>query len=285
MNETPTPGPDGAWRVAGLFVYPVKGLGGVALASARVEPWGLEGDRRWMVVDEEGVFLTQRQLPALAALRAAPLPGGLALHDREGATLDVETPGPGAARIETRVWRDAVTPRLAASRAHAWLSLRLGRACRLVHMDDPGTARPVDLEFGRPEDRVSFADGFPLLVSSEASLRDLNRRLETQNPPEAAVPMSRFRANVVVAGGEAWVEDGWARLAIGAVPCRAVKPCGRCVVTTIDQDTGETNEATEPLRTLGTFRRNTRGKIVFGQNVVPDGTGRIAVGDPVRPLS
>jgi uncharacterized protein YcbX len=160
--------------------------------------------------------------------------------------------------------------------ADEWLSEAIGSPCRLVYMADPERARPVDPEYGRAEDRVSFADGFPMLVTTQASLDDLNAQLE--HP----IPMNRFRPNLVVAGGEAWAEDRWRGLLVGDVMFRVAKECARCVVTTIDQRTAEKSPQSEPLRTLAKFRRKD-GNVMFGQNLVPDRRGILRIGDPVVP--
>ena len=146
-------------------------------------------------------------------------------------------------------------------------------------MADAAGARPVDPDYARPEDRVSFADGYPLLVTNEASLVDLNRRLDRP------VPMDRFRTNLRVAGAAAWAEDGWGHLHVGGAEFFVAKTCDRCVVTTVDQATGRKAEDNEPLRTLGGFRRDPRGRTIFGQNLIPRRLGRIAVGDAVEVLA
>ena len=264
-------------HVAEIRIYPVKGLRGRPVAEALVEPWGLAGDRRYMVVDAEtGRFLSQRELPRMAVLEAAPRPGGLDLSGPGLGLLAVDEPGPDAPARDVTVWRDRVQARDAGEEPATWLSGALGRACRLVRMVDPAAARRVDPDFAEPGDRVSFADGFPLLVTNAASLDDLDKRLG------APVSMDRFRTNVVVTGAEAWAEDGWQTLQIGSVPFVGTKDCARCAVTTVDQDTGERSPEAEPLRTLAQFRRKAGGRIIFGQNLIPRGTGRIALGDPVH---
>ena len=264
-------------RVAEIRIYPVKGLRGRPVADAVVEPWGLAGDRRYMVVDETGKFLSQRELPRMAVLEAALRPGGLNLSGPGLGLLAVDEPGPEVPSRDVTVWRDRVPARDAGNAAAVWLSAALGRACRLVHMADPAAARQVDPDFSESQDRVSFADGFPVLVTNAASLADLNARLPVP------IPMDRFRTNIAVVEAEAWAEDGWQRLHIGPVPFAGTKDCARCAVTTVDQDTGERSPENEPVRTLAQFRRKAGGRIIFGQNLIPRGTGRIAVGDTVRP--
>jgi len=263
-------------RLVEIRRYPVKSLRGHALTEATIERVGVLGDRRWMIVDETGRFLTQRQAPKLAQIVAEPTEDGVILrHERMGA-LRLDFPDERAAVETVIIWRDTVKARLAAP-ASDYLSSFLGRAARLVYLDDV-RARPVNPEFGRNDDRVSFADGFPLLITSTASLDDLNRRLD------APVPMDRFRANLVVSGAPAWAEDTWRRIRVGPLTLRVVKPCARCIVPTLDPLTGEPPDGNEPLETLARFRRNREGGIMFGQNAIPDDSGRLAVGDVVEAI-
>jgi hypothetical protein len=176
------------------------------------------------------------------------------------------------------VWGSKVRAVAAGKEADDWLSHLLDREVRLVYLDDP-TRRPVDQDFGDPGDRVSFADGFPLLLTSAGSLEALGDWLTEDG--DSPVPMTRFRPNVVVAGAPAWAEDGWRRIRIGTVPFRVAKPCGRCVVTTIDQVTAERGR--QPLELLGRRRRFGQ-ELVFGQNLIPDIPGSIRVGDPIQVL-
>ena len=176
------------------------------------------------------------------------------------------------------VWGSTVLAAAAGPEGDAWFSAYLGRRVRLVYLDDP-TRRPVDPEYGRDGDVVSFADGYPLLLTSTGSLDELGRWLtEDGGQP---VPMTRFRPSVVVTGAPPWAEDRWRRIRIGAVEFRIVKPCGRCVVTTTDQITGE--RGPQPLKMLGRRRRFGQ-QLVFGQNMIPDGPGTIRAGDPVEIL-
>jgi len=256
-----------------LFIYPVKGLRGIAVQEAVVEPWGLQGDRRWMVVDSGGRYLTQRDLPGMARIAAVPDAGGITLSAEGMVPLHVPLP---RLSVEVLVWRDRVRAQEAGPDAAAWLSRALGHPCRLVHMGDPAAARPVDGRYARPDDRVSFADGFPVLVVNAASLDDLNARMAQP------VPMDRFRTNLVVSGAPAWAEDGWRTLDVGPVRFRGPKTCARCVVVTTDQATGARPRDREPLRTLTGFRRDDSGRVIFGMNLIPDGGGRIAVGMEVQ---
>jgi uncharacterized protein YcbX len=185
--------------------------------------------------------------------------------------------------VPVEIFRDKVEAVPAQDEAvHAWCSSHLGIGVRLVYLDDPATRRPIAPEYARPGETVSFADGFPLLLTTTASLDALNSLIaHGEHAGEGPLPMNRFRPNVVVTGTAAWAEDGWSRLTIGDVPFRVAKTCGRCVVTTTDQDTGERGR--EPLFSLGRHRR-LDGKLVFGQNLVPLSRGTIRVGDPLTIL-
>ncbi|MFF7731830.1 MOSC N-terminal beta barrel domain-containing protein [Streptomyces sp. NPDC007984] len=267
-----------------IHVHPVKAVRGVAPREVAVEPWGPAGDRRWVLIDDGGKVVTQRLLPRLALVAAEPSPGGgIRLSAPGMPPLTVSVPRSSSATVPVEIFRDKVEAVLAEDEAaHAWVSSCLGVAVRLAYMDDPATRRPVTPEYARPGETVSFADGFPLLLTTTASLAALNSLIaQGEYAGEGPLPMNRFRPNVVVSGTPAWAEDGWSRLAIGDVTFRVAKPCGRCVVTTTDQGTGERGR--EPLHSLGRHRR-VDGKLVFGQNLVPLSRGTIRVGDPVSIL-
>jgi uncharacterized protein YcbX len=264
-------------RLQDIFVFPLKSASALARASARVGARGLDDDRRWLAVDADGVFQTGRTLPALVRIRATPVDGGLQLAAPGHPELVLRNPGLDAARLRVRVWKDQVDAALAGADADRWLSAVLGRPLRLVHMDD-ASDRPVNPEYGQDGDQVSFADGYPLLAISQAALDQLNARLPRP------VPMLRFRPNLVLAGVAAHAEDGWSRLRIGAVEFAAVKPCTRCVFTTIDDRTGTADPDGEPLQTLRTYRRGERG-ITFGMHLIPRGMGMVAAGDEITVLA
>ncbi len=268
--------------VQSIHVHPVKAFRGVAPRSAVVEPWGLAGDRRWTLIDDGGKVVTQRESPRLALAAAEPLAGGGVRLSAPGrAPLTVEVPKP-AGTIPVDVFRTKVEAVPAAAAAHAWCSAYLGTDVRLVHMDDPAVRRAVAPDHALPGETVSFADGFPLLVTTSASLDALNSLIaEGPHAHEGPLPMDRFRPNLVVAGTEPWAEDGWRRISVGDVVFRVAKPSARCVVTTTDQDTAARGR--EPLHTLARHRR-TGGKVLFGLNLVPLGPGTVGVGDPVRVL-
>jgi hypothetical protein len=258
-----------------IHIYPVKGCRGLDLSQSAVEPWGLAGDRRWLLVDEDGRFVSQREQASLARVVISPRPQGIGVTSEGYPPLSVDAPGPGEL-LKVSVWNSTVLAAAAGPAADAWFSHYLREPVRLVYLDDP-TRRPVDPEYGRDGDVVSFADGYPLLLTSTASLDELGDWLAADGGQP--VPMSRFRPNAVVTGFEPWAEDRWRRVRIGDVSFRVAKPCGRCVVTTTDQLTGA--RGSQPLRMLAKKRRFGQS-LVFGQNIIPETPGLIQVGDPVE---
>ncbi|MGV9251928.1 MOSC domain-containing protein [Streptomyces sp. NPDC003697] len=265
-----------------VHVHPVKALRGLAPREAVVEPWGLAGDRRWALIDDGGKVVTQRQEPRLALAAAEPVPGGgvrLSAPGREPITVSVPEP---RVTVTVDVFGDRIEAVPADPAAQAWAGACLAADVRLVHMDDPATRRPVDPDHALPGETVSFADGYPLLLTTVSSLDALNSLIARgRHAAEGPLPMDRFRPSVVVAGTPAWAEDDWSRIAIGEVLFRVARTCRRCVVTTTDQATARRGK--EPLYTLGRHRRFADG-LVFGQNLVPESTGTIRVGDPVTVL-
>jgi len=267
-------------RLGAIYTYPVKGCHRVTHDGARVEPWGLAGDRRWMIVDADGVGVTQRDTAALVFLSAAVQPGGLRLAAPGQPDITIQEPAP-AYDVGVKVFRSRPAPvpaRPAGAEADAWLSDFLDRPVRLVFLHDP-TAHVANAS--AKIGTMSFADGYPLLLANTASLAALNDwLLEAGDEP---VPMTRFRPSVVVEGARPWAEDGWigGRLRVGEVAFRAVSLCDRCVVTTIDQETAEKGK--QPLRALGQHRNIDQG-LMFGLNLVPERPGRISLGDPVEIL-
>lgn len=256
-------------------IYPLKSARGLELDSAEVQARGLVDDRRWMVIDAQGRFVTARKIPAMVLIDA--------IVDVDDGALTLDAPGhdrcrvavPDAAqpRIEVEVWQSQAPARVADAEANAWISRLLGGDYRLVHMADD-CLRTVSKAWSREGDTVSFADGFPLLLIGTASLADLNRRL--QRP----VTMANFRPNLVVRTDEPFVEDSWKRIRIGTIEFDVCKPCTRCVLTTVDPISGVKDIDGEPLATLKTFRRFDIG-VTFGQNLIPRGVGVLNAGDSV----
>ena len=257
----------------------MKGLKGIALQEARATVRGLEHDRRWMVVDREGQFLSQREHPRMATVWTEIEGGTLTLSAPD---LDpVEVPIDPQARPSRRVqvWSSACDAAPVGGESGRWLSDFLGIECALVYMPDT-SLRHSKAEFGGEGRLVGFADAFAYLIAGEASLADLNRRLaEKGHPP---LPMNRFRPTLVVSGSEPYAEDGWGDLRVGEALLRTAKACGRCQVTTTDQATGEVR-GPEPLATLSTYRNHPEYGPTFGMNLVTLQAGTIRVGDTLSP--
>ncbi|MEV4277782.1 MOSC domain-containing protein [Actinoplanes xinjiangensis] len=265
-------------RITSLHTYPVKGCHRLDHDEAAVEPWGLATDRRWMIVDADGVGITQRETTALTRLTARPHPGGLRLSAPGMPDIDLPEPADGP-ETQVRIFRNK-TPVPAHIADTTWVTAFLNRDARLVWQADPTTRTVAD--HARPDDSVSLADGYPVLLANTASLDAVNDWLtETGDDP---LPIHRFRPNLVVTGAPAWAEDDWLghRLRIGDLTFRVAKPCNRCRVTTIDQETGETGR--QPLHVLGRHRRFGDG-LHFAVNLIPDltpgQTGHLRVGDQV----
>ena len=261
--------------LSSIHVYPVKSLGGFGVDQARTTARGLEHDRRWMLVDNAGRFISQREVAAMACLHCAPIEGGFSVTDiRTSEVIRLPWKITEGSVKKAHVWSDTVLALCADEHISTWFSQRLGIEATLVFMPD-AAERPVDPAYA--EGIVSFADGFPYLIISQASLDDLNERL-----PQA-IPMDRFRPSLVVAGSGAFQEDEWRNIQIGEVAFSLVKPCARCVIPNTDQRTGA--RGVEPLRTLAHFRKDLSpkrvGKVDFGMNALTRSDGWLHVGDPI----
>jgi uncharacterized protein YcbX len=264
-------------RIQEINIFPVKSLGGISLDEAVVEDRGLRYDRRWMLVDNANRFLTQREYPVMARIKIA-LDG-----DKFMAAIDDRSMGipfsPNTGDFKSaKIWSSSVRSETYPDEINQWFSDALSTECRLVAMPE-GSHRAVNPFYAirRFKDEVSFADGYPFMILSQASLDDLNSRLEEP------VPMNRFRPNFVVADSTSFDEDNWKLIRIGTTVFHVVKPSERCVLTTVDQARGE-KTGKEPLRTLSIFR-NVKGKILFGQNLIAENPGGVVkVGDEIEVL-
>lgn len=261
--------------LSSIIYYPIKACRGFEVDSVCIERMGLEHDRRMMVVTEQGEFLTQREHPRLALVTPKLSNGTLELSapKYDSIQIDIQTSG---VPWQVNVWKSKGVHAIdQGEEAARWFSEWLGRSVRLVHIAD-GYQRRVSADYAvNEDDHTGFADGYPILLTSEEGLQDLNARLETP------VPMNRFRPNLVVRGCEPFAEDTWNRIRLGDVELAVVKPCARCVVTTIDKNTLE--QSKEPLKTLSKYRKHKLGAI-FGQNVIPLNEGRIRLGMNVEVL-
>lgn len=258
-------------RVSSLIIYPIKSCAGIHLDSSELAPSGLQADRRYMLVDEDGQFLSARTHPSLLRVQTALDGDQLQVEAAEHSALVLPLHPEEGPEVSATVWRDSLLGR-EVREGSIWFSSYLGQKVRLVFQPD-AALRQVNPERGEPGDRVSLADGYPLLLTVEASLDDLNSRLESP------VPMSRFRPNVVVTGFPAFAEDTWAAIRIGNTFFRMPKLCDRCVMTTVDASTGEASK--EPLRTLAGYRRWNRA-VWFGANLIPESAGTLRVGDALE---
>jgi uncharacterized protein len=269
------------FTLTGINRYPVKSCRGHPVDDAVVERWGLAGDRRWMLVDDAGDVVTARKFPQLVLVTPEFTADGLLVRAPALDPLLVGTPE-GAELCDVRLFGSEVPAAPASDEAHAWFSKVARQPVRLVYLDDP-TLRRTNPRYSKPTDRVSFADGYPLLLAAEESLAALNDLIaEGPHAAEGPLPMTRFRPNLVVGGVPAWAEDGWRVLRIGTARFRAVKACARCVLSTIDPDTA--GKGREPVATLARHRR-WDGKVWFAINLIPDSPGAtLHVGDEVEVL-
>ena len=259
-----------------IYRYPFKSAAAEALDEAVVEPLSLAGDRRWMAVDAHGRFISGREHGRMWLVRATLDGAAIHLHS-DGMPMLRVYPSDLDDRMDVTLWKDRLSVRTGSHSADAWMSEFLGQPVRVVHLDQQ-THRAIDPIYAQPGDEVSLADGYPLLLISEASLNGLNARLERP------IEMLRFRPSVVVSAEQAHAEDDWRRVRIGDIEFDLVKPCARCLLPTVDPQTGVRDSFGEPMRTLMQYRRSAKG-VLFGQNLIPRGTGVIRVGDPVQVIA
>ena len=262
--------------VQNLYLYPIKSLGGISVQEAKVEERGFKYDRRWMLVDPSGEFLTQRQHPQLALLQVALGESELTVFSKVDPSREIsfDLEMNSGKEMQVKVWGDEVAALQVAPAVSAWFSDFLGMDVELVVMPE-SSHRKLDPRYAVQEESVSFADGMPYVIIGQASLDELNGRLADP------VGMDRFRPNLVFSGGDAYAEDQFKRLQIGEVDFQVVKPCARCVMITVDQEKGAKGK--EPLATLATYR-SLGSKVYFGQNAVALTQGIVRVGDPIHQL-
>ncbi|AYB31284.1 MOSC domain-containing protein [Chryseolinea soli] len=254
-----------------IWIYPIKSLGGISLTQARVMKKGLQYDRRWMLVDDAGVFLTQRVHPIMALFKTSIDDTNLTVRFQEHTLQLSLAPTYDPNPLTVTIWDDTVTAHEVNPEISTWFSRHVGMSCRLVYFPEEN-ARQVDLKYSPAGNHVSLADAYPLLIIGQSSLDDLNQRMQ------APLPMNRFRPNLVFTGGEPYEEDTWRDFAVGTTRFVGVKPCARCALPTINQDTAEKGQ--EPTRTLATYRRS-ENKILFGQNVLTVEPAIVTVGEAI----
>ncbi|GAB3560362.1 MOSC domain-containing protein [Spirosoma fluminis] len=278
--------------ISELRIYPIKSLGGISVTEAVVEEKGLQYDRRFMLVqpsaegDDSWTFITQRTNHHMALIDVAIEGDTLRVWHRDTPDDVLELPLTGPTTdnddvLRVTIWDSKGVPAVSVSSAvDRWFTKTLGIDCRLVFMPST-TRREVDLAYARQHDVVSFADGYPFLLIGQASLDYLNQRLPVDSP---RMSMTRFRPNIIVSGTSPYDEDAWDQFRVEDMNFYGVKPCARCVLTTIDPATGK--KGSEPLKTLATYRQ-WKHKILFGQNVLPatNARGVLRVGQPIEVIS
>ena len=287
--------------VSEINIYPIKSLKGISLESSPVEKRGLRFDRRWMLTDRDGMFFTQREVPKMAAIAVRLDSGKLIVESESAGTLNIPFEPDRAMRQKVVVWQSEVAGDVYTGEVSEWFSDVLGRNCQLLLMPE-SSERHVSEKFDRGDDIVSFADGYPLMMLGEGSLAEVNERLHDKYRNEEygaklPLPMNRFRPNLVVQGSDPFEEDNWSKIRVGEAIFWVVKPCARCVMTTVDQARGEF-DGKEPLKTIASFRQakdvfpgtfeslgQTANAVLFGENLIPESPGStIRVGDDVEVL-
>lgn len=264
-------------QVTHLFVYPVKSLGGIELTESQLEERGLKYDRRYMLVDEHGQFMSQRTTPQMSLFKTSLSRKGIEVNysndsSSSSVTLPFETESSELRKVS--IWEDECLAIEVSPEINQFFSNHLSKKCSLVYMPD-STRRLVDTDYALNNEITAFADAFPLLLIGQSSLDDLNKRL----PADNQLSWDRFRPNVVVSTDFPFEEDSWEKFRIGDLDFMCAKPCARCVMTTVDQYTGKMGK--EPLRTLASYR-TVKNKVLFGQNVLIQSTkGILRIGDKV----
>lgn len=263
-------------EISELYTYPVKALKGIALCTSRLNRTGPGYDRQWMVSKADGTFMTQREYPQMALVETKMYNGQLFLSCFGMQDLAVPAIADDAPRLKTNIWGDQVHALAGNAEADAWLSEAIGEPCHLVGFPG-GEKRYCDPQISHDDDHTFFADRFPLLIISEASLQDLNNRLE------CPVGMDRFRPNIVIRGCGAFAEDRWKIIAINGITIRCVARCARCSVPTVDPQRGVL-AGPEPIATLSGYRE-INGSIMFGVHAIADMAGTVSVGHAVNVLA
>jgi uncharacterized protein YcbX len=262
-------------KVSQLYIYPVKSLGGITLDKAIVTERGFQYDRRWMLVDHNNLFISQREIHEMALMKLQIMDDGIKVnYPPKNSFFTIPFQPLTIEFADVTIWDDTCQGQFVSKEADDWFSTMLGSPCRLVYMPDE-IQRIADQKYAFDDTIVSFADAYPFLLIGQTSLDDLNNRLNEQ------LPMNRFRPNIVFTGGEPFEEDAMHTFTIGNIIFYGVKLCARCIMTTINQDTIARGK--EPLKTLARYRFK-NNKILFGQNLIHTGTGEIKTGDQLEVL-
>ncbi|WP_069657894.1 MOSC domain-containing protein [Arcticibacter eurypsychrophilus] len=262
-------------QITELYIYPIKSLSGISVNQAEVTTRGFKHDRRWMLVDEHNRFLTQREHPQMALIQVQIAYSGLLVSHAQHRSLEIPFHNLEQNKLHVVIWDDNCTAVFVGDQQDTWFSTVLNTKCRLVYMPDE-TKREVDQRYAKPGIITSFADGYPFLLIGQASLDDLNARIQLP------LPIDRFRPSIVFTGGQPYEEDRMNSFAIAGIRFNGVKLCARCTITTIDQQTGLKDK--EPLTTLAKYRLK-NNKVLFGQNLIHEGSGHLTIGDQLSILS
>lgn len=265
-------------QISAIYTYPIKSCGSLSHQTVELDSRGPINDRRWMITDTDGMGVTQREFSALALVQPAFKDDCLVLNAPEMPEMRIPLHYTLGRIRQAEVWGDVCKAWDEGDAVAGWFSDYLQTDVRLMRMAD-GFVRRVDERYAPHPAQTSFSDGYPVLIVSEKSLDELNRRLVERG--KTPVPMSRFRPNLVISGSDAFAEDSWRTVQIGSLTLDVVKPCARCVMTTVDPATGTIPDSAEPLATLNTFRKQD-GKVMFAQNAIHRTSGRLAVGDTVN---
>jgi MOSC domain-containing protein len=260
--------------ISGIFIYPIKSLSGIALESSSVEKRGLQYDRRWVLVNDENLFMHQRDHNEMALFQPSISDETMIITQKNDPNVRFEFPlkAEGTIRENVTVWDDTCKAIEVSEKVSQWFTKKLNISCRLMYMPDD-SIRLADQRFAiKSDDKVSFADGYPILAISEASMALLNTKTAEE------IPADRFRPNFLINGAHPHVEDELRSFSIGSTEYYGVKPCARCVVTTINQTTAERGK--EPLKSLASYRK-AGNKILFGHNIIPMNIGNVKVGDTI----
>ena len=255
-----------------IYVYPVKSLAGIKVSNWVVNKKGLLHDRKWMLIDSNNQFLSQRRLPKMVLIKTQLTEDQLILSTESSGSITLPLYPDDGTTIDTTIWHDQCAANTTSPEVDQWLSDFLDIDCKLVYQADD-IIRPVDPHYASTTDQVSFADGFPFLIISDASLDSLNQAMNLQ------LPIERFRPNLVISQCKSYAEDSWREISINNISFRLPKPCSRCSVPTIDTKTAQTNK--EPLTTLNRLRK-WNNQVYFGQNALHDNTGRLSIGNAVE---
>lgn len=260
----------GEYHISELYIYPIKSFAGIEIQEAEITDRGFQYDRRWMLIDNNGRFLSQREYVELCFFQPVIKSNGLEVYHKKYPSQKIFIPFEyNSENQDVTIWDDTCNANIVSENINTFFSDLLKQEVKLVYMAD-NSHRLIDTKYAKEGELTSFSDGYPFLLIGQSSLNDLNKKTSE------SIPINRFRPNIVFTGGEAFIEDTWKDFSINNILFTCAKPCARCVVTTINQETGEKGK--EPLVTLNQYRKQ-NNKILFGQNIIHHGLGKIKLGD------